>query len=635
MKMSTYLLAFLVGDFVLAKSEKVNGIDLRVWTVPGKEHLGDFAARVAAFTINYFEKYFRVRYPDPDKCDLVAIPDFAAGAMENKDCITFRETALLVDEKTATQGELERVAEVVMHELAHMWFGDLVTMSWWNGLWLNEAFATFMEMKCLDNYKPDWKVWDKFGMSRAAAARTDALKSTHPIECHVNKPDEARELFDVISYQKGCSVLYQIEQFIGEETFRNGITDYLNKHSFKNTETHDLWNSLELACNQAGVDIAVRKIMDDWVFSPGHPLLTVSEGATAGTIEISQKPFMFLPDKTNKKLYEVPVTMSVKLADGKTKTEKFVLAEQTKTVSVGKGFQFVVVNAGGSGFYRVSYSPLLAGKLLADAKDNLSVIERFNLINDSWAAVRAGFLPATDYLNTVKLFKEESDYSVWAIILSSLNMLRSFTKGPARDGFKQFVKDLCEQKASELGWQAKANEPVQTKQLRGSLIDAMGTTAEDAATFDQAEKSFHSWQKDKASIDSNILPAIVRILAYHGDAQRYEEFKQISKQAKTPQETLRFLYALADFRDLKLLTQTMSSCISDEVKTQDAPFLFASLVNNEISTVPAWKFLQKHFKTMIETYPDTGMVRLCSSAIPALDTADLEKKPKSFLPNTK
>ncbi len=216
MKMSTYLLAFLVGEFVPSAPVTVNGIEVRAWTVPGKKHLSKFALRVAAFTIDYFEKYFRVRYPDPDKCDLVAIPDFAAGAMENKDCITFRETALLLDEKTATQGEFERVAEVVMHELAHMWFGDLVTMRWWNGLWLNEAFATFMEMKCLDTYKPEWKVWDKFGMSRAAAARTDALKSTHPIECPVNKPDEARELFDVISYQKGCSVLYQIEQFIGE-----------------------------------------------------------------------------------------------------------------------------------------------------------------------------------------------------------------------------------------------------------------------------------------------------------------------------------------------------------------------------------------------------------------------------------
>ncbi len=205
---------------------------------------------------------------------------------------------------------------------------------------------------------------------------------------------------------------------MANETFRDGITDYLNKHAFKNTETHDLWDSLELACSQAGVSIPVRKIMDDWVFNPGHPLVSVSEGKAPGTIEISQKPFMFLPDKTNKRLYEIPVTLRIKLADGQTKTEKFVLAEKAKTITVGNGFQFVVVNAGGSGFYRVSYSPMLAKKLLADAQANLSVIERFNLINDSWGAVRAGFVPVTDYLNMIKLFANETDYSVWAVILA-------------------------------------------------------------------------------------------------------------------------------------------------------------------------------------------------------------------------
>ena len=279
MKMSAYLLAFLVGEFEASEPVLVNGMEVRAWTVPGKKHLTDFALRVAAYTIDYFEKYFRVPYPAADKCDLIAVPDFAAGAMENKDCITFRETALLLDEKTATQGELERVAEVVMHELAHMWFGDLVTMRWWNGLWLNEAFATFMEMKALNTYKPEWKVWDKFGASRAAAAKTDALKSTHPIECPVNTPDEARELFDVISYQKGCSVLYQIEQFIGEETFRNGITSYLNKHAFGNTETYDLWDALEQACIASGVNIPVRKIMDELGIQRWAPNCACQRGA--------------------------------------------------------------------------------------------------------------------------------------------------------------------------------------------------------------------------------------------------------------------------------------------------------------------------------------------------------------------
>ncbi len=633
MKMSTYLLAFLVGEFEPSAPVSVNGMEVRAWTVPGKKHLTDFALRIAAYTINYFEKYFRVPYPAADKCDLVAVPDFAAGAMENKDCITFRESALLLDEKTATQGELERVAEVVMHELAHMWFGDLVTMRWWNGLWLNEAFATFMEMKCLSTYKPEWHVWDKFGMSRAAAAKTDALKSTHPIECPVNTPDEARELFDVISYQKGCSVLYQIEQFIGEETFRDGITNYLNKHAFGNTETYDLWDSLEQACTTSGVNIPVRKIMDDWVFNGGHPIVYVSEGKTPGTIELSQKPFMFLPDKTNDKLYLIPITLRVKSIDGQIKatdTQKFLLDEKIKTVSVGNDFRYVVVNAGGSGFYRVSYSPALASKLLSDAQKNLNVIERFNLVNDSWAALRAGFLPVADYLQMIKLFNNESDYSVWQIILSSLSALRHLTKDEARKNCKQFVYNLCKKKASELGWQPATGEAVQTKQLRSSLIDALGTTAEDNHTYDEAQKAFRSWQKEKTAIDNNILPAIVSVLAYHGNKERYEEFQQLSKHAKTPQETLRFLYALAGFRDEKLLAKTMASCVSEEVKTQDAPYLFAMVANNEIATSSAWQFMQKHWQQMVDRYPDTGLVRMCAGVIPALSTPPLEKEAKEF-----
>jgi puromycin-sensitive aminopeptidase len=630
MKMSTYLLAFLVGEFVSSKEVTANGIELRAWTVPGKENLTKFALEVAAYTINYFEKYFGVPYPDPDKCDFIAIPDFAAGAMENKDCITFRETALLLDEKTATQGEMERVAEVVMHELAHMWFGDLVTMRWWNGLWLNEAFATFMEMKALDSYKPEWKVWDKFGLSRVAAMRVDSLKNTHPIECPVKNPEEAQELFDVISYQKGCSVLYQIEQFIGENIFQKGINHYLTKHSYGNTETHDLWDSLEHACTESGVDIPVRKIMDNWVFTAGHPLLTLEEGGDDTTVALAQKPFMFLPDDKNHNVYQIPVTMRVEYEDGKTTIEKTLMADASKPLKVGAGYKYVVANAGGSGFYRVNYSSVLAKNLLSDAQENLSVIERFNLISDSWAGVRAGVLPTPDYLEMVKLFGEEDDVSVWSIILSSLSTLRTLTKEQTREDFKLFVKGLCEKKAKELGWDPKPHETSQTKQLRGLLLEALGTTAEDKETYEGALEHFAAWKRDKSSIDNNILPAVVNILAYHGDVSRYEEYKMLSKEAKTPQETLRFLYALAHFRHKELLAQTMASCLSDEVRTQDAPFLFITLANNELATVSAWTFLQHNWDNMIKAYPDTGVVRMCAGIIPALDEPGLEKEAVLF-----
>jgi len=239
-------------------------------------------------------------------------------------------------------------------------------------------------------------------------------------------------------------------------------------------------------------------------------------------------------------------------------------------------------------------------------------------------------LPVSDYLDMIKLFSDESDVSVWSIILSSLSALRGLTKDEARSDFRHFVKKLCQKKASELGWEPKADESSQTKQLRGLLLEALGITAEDKETYEEAAKYFAHWKSDKTGIDSNILPALVNILAYNGDDSRYEEYKQLSKEAKTPQETLRFLYALAHFRDEHLLDKTMSSCLSEEVRTQDAPFLFIMLANNELATESAWTFLQKNWAKMVQAYPDTGMVRMCSGIIPALDTPELEKEAKEF-----
>jgi puromycin-sensitive aminopeptidase len=630
MKMSTYLLAMIVGELKPSRIISTNGVDLCVWSVPSKTHLTSFALKCAAFTIKYFEEYFRVKYPDPDKCDLLAIPDFASGAMENKDCITFRETALLVDEETATHAELERVAEVVMHELAHMWFGDLVTMRWWNGLWLNEAFATFMEVKCLDSFRKEWRVWDGFGIGRAAAARVDSLHSTHPIECPVNRPEEAQELFDVISYRKGCSVLYQIEQFIGEEVFRNGITHYLNAHAFANTETHDLWDSLEFAAKEAGLSAPVRKIMDAWVFTAGHPLVSVTEVKSGGAIALEQKQFKFLATGTKPQLYPIPLTLRIKGASGKVETQKHLVTDEIVTIKVGDGFDWVVLNAGGSGFYRVRYDSSLTTKLTTRIRENLSVIERFNLVNDTWAAVRSGVTSASEYLELIKFFTEEDDINVWSIITSSLQALHMLLSGEERSAFKKLVRDLCGPQAAKLGWTPTKSETVQTRQLRALLLDTLGTIGDDKSVIETATASFDKWKKDKTAIDTNLLPALVNILAYHGNAARYEEFRQISEQGKTPQEVIRFLYSLAAFRDLALLKRTMASCLSDEVKSQDAPYVFATIAQNEIANEAAWQFMKTNWQAMVRAYPENGVVRMVAAILPQLDRPALEKDAQEF-----
>ena len=272
--MSTYLLAFVIGPLEPTDAVQADGIPIRVWAVPGKGHLGSFALEVAAFSLRFFREYFAVDYPG-DKLDLIAIPDFAFGAMENLGAITFRETALLVDQGSATHAELARVAHVVAHEIAHMWFGDLVTMAWWNGLWLNEAFATFMEVLAVDAWKPAWGRWDNFGVSRAAAFLTDGLRSSRPIEFEVEAPKDAEAMFDVLTYEKGGAVLRMLEQYLGPEVFRDGVRKYLIAHQFSNAETTDLWKALGSASGQP-----IPEMMDGWIFRQGFPLVTVeAEGA--------------------------------------------------------------------------------------------------------------------------------------------------------------------------------------------------------------------------------------------------------------------------------------------------------------------------------------------------------------------
>ncbi len=289
--MSTYLVAYIVGDLEATGPTMIGKTPLRVWCVPGKKQLTRFGQAIGAFSLGFYEEYYGRKYPG-DKIDLVSIPDFAAGAMENLGAITFRETALLVDEATATHAERERVADVVAHENAHMWFGDLVTMSWWNGLWLNEAFATFMEMLAVDAWKPEWRRWTTFGVSRSSALSVDGLRSTRPIEFPVEAPKDADAMFDVLTYEKGASVLRMLEQYIGPTVFRDGVRRYLERHAFGNTETADLWRALGEAS-----ELPIPEVMDGWIFHPGYPLIDVEKTAE-GRVVRRQRRFLYLGDES-------------------------------------------------------------------------------------------------------------------------------------------------------------------------------------------------------------------------------------------------------------------------------------------------------------------------------------------------
>ena len=671
--MSTYLVALCVGDFV--PSEKVTtacGIDLRVWATPGKEHLKSFALKVAKHGVEFYSKKFGVPYGFGKKIDFIAVKNFAAGAMENPGAITFRETDLLIDEKTATISELKRVAEVVLHELAHMWFGDLVTMVWWTWLWLNESFATFMALVCLDDLFPEWHVIDDFAQRRAAAFRLDSLKSTHPIECPVHRPEECDELFDLISYEKGCSILYMIYCYMGREHFLAGVSAYLKKFSYGNAEGHDFWDSLQEVADAQSLNLPIRQIMDAWVLTPGHPVIEVTSSAAKGSITLTQRDFKFLADAVSDSIWPTPVHMRIKSDKGEVSEQVILLTEKTKTVALGK-FQSVVVNANGNGFFRVVYAPELLSKLTEEVQD-LTVVERFNLVNDTWSAVRAGMVSSVDYLDLVKLFSRETDPNVWDIIIGSLRSLYKLLPEATQPFFARTVRDLTMPTYYRLGWEPKEGEDVQTRELRGSIIGVIGTLGKDPQVQAKAARMFKRWKLQRATavpkkvssswalsalshvghtlaerfcrlwvveqwgeeqdLDPNVLPAVIGILASIGDEKRFDEFFALFQAAKdkNPQDENRFMSSLAKFDDPELYRRATQLALSEHIRSQDAPSFLASILASTRSDKSnhAWEFVQKNWDAMVKAYPTNGVVRL-AGATTALDTPEMEQEVIAFL----
>jgi puromycin-sensitive aminopeptidase len=621
--MSTYLVAFIVGELEASGPTPVGRTPLRVWCVPGKKHLAGFGQEVGAFSLGFLEDYYGRKYPG-DKLDLIAIPDFAAGAMENFGAITFRETALLVDESSATHQEKERVADVVAHENAHLWFGDLVTMAWWNGLWLNEAFATFMEMLAVDAWKPAWQRWTTFGVSRSAALTVDGLWSTRAIEYPVSAPRDADAMFDVLTYEKGASVLRMLEQYVGPDVFRAGVRAYLEKHAFGNTETADLWHAL------AGpARLAIPDIMDGWIFRPGYPLVSARRDGAA--LVLSQHRFSYLPadhgtPHANGR-WQVPVQLRLFTPRGP-ESRKLLLADSEARVVLPPDVDAVLVNEGGHGFYRVRYEPGLLLRLLGRLGE-LAAIERFGLVNDAWAAVLAGLTPLADYLELTARFEGERDRNVWAVLLGSFAALDRIIEEEDRPGLRALVRRRVGPAVAELGWEPKPGEDELTGQLRADLLRAAGVLGDDRGVQAEAQKVFAAADAGRPT-DPGVLAAAIVVLAHVGGAERYEDFVRRFKGARTPQEEQRYLHALGAFEEEALVARTLAMTLDGEVRTQDAPLLLRGMLFGVHSRAQAWDFLRASWERMKEAYPVMGLRRLWEGVI-GLTRPDWEEQVRAFV----
>jgi puromycin-sensitive aminopeptidase len=583
MALSPYLVAFVVGELEATAPVDVAGVPLRVVHRPGRGHLTGFAMDAGAHALAWLTDYYGIAYPG-GKIDMIAVPDFSDGAMENLGAIVFRERDLLIDPVRATQAERARVATTVAHEVAHMWFGNLVTMRWWNGTWLKEAFATFMELKCTDAFRPEWKVWLDAGVERDGALEVDALEATRPIEYAVGSPEEANSMFDTLTYDKGSAVLRMLEQFLGEETFRRGVADYLETHAYGNTEAADLWAALEQASGEP-----VGLLADRWITMGGHPEVSVE--AAAGGRRLSQRRFRY--QGSDERRWMVPVVYRDDTGVGR------VVVDEPVVVAAGDGF---VANARGSGFFRTRYDGPLLGEVL-DRIDRLDPLERFGLVTDTWAGLLADRMPLEGYVDVVSRLRGETEPVVWSGALTGLGELDRIAEADARPALQAFVRRLVGPALAELGWEPGGGEDELTRQRRGVLIRAMGHLGADSATIASARELFAHLGGDEP-VDAEVVGASLTVVAATGDAATWQRLVDLWRAAATAQDETRYLRAACIVPDADCAAALFDMVLSGVIRRQDAHTAVANLLGARVTGPGTWTLMRQHWDEVRGAVPE-------------------------------
>ncbi|KAK1769668.1 mitochondrial aminopeptidase 2 [Phialemonium atrogriseum] len=563
--MSTYLVAFIVGELNYIESNDFR-VPVRVYAPPGQdiEH-GRFSLDLAAKTLAFYEKVFGIDFPLP-KMDQVAIPDFAQGAMENWGLVTYRVVDLLLDEKVSGAATKERVAEVVQHELAHQWFGNLVTMDWWDGLWLNEGFATWASWYSCNVFYPEWKVWESYvtdNLQRALAL--DSLRSSHPIEVPVKKADEINQIFDAISYSKGSCVLRMISTYLGEETFLEGVRQYLKKHAYGNTETGDLWAALSDASGKK-----VDDVMTVWTKHIGFPVVTVTEN-NDNSIHLKQNRFLRTGDakpEEDEVLY--PVFLGLRTKDGV--NENLALDQREGNFKV-PSMDFFKLNANHTGLYRTAYSPQRLEKLGEAAKSGLLTVEdRAGMIADAGALAVSGYQKTSGVLSLLKGLDSETEFVVWSEIISRIASVQTawmFEDKSTRDGLEAFQRELVSARAHKLGWEFSDKDGHIEQQFKALLFGSAGLCG-DETIIKAAKDMFGKFMAgDKSAIHPNIRGSVFGMALKYGGKDEYESILNFYRTSTNSDERNTALRSLGRAKDPELIKRTLGMLLSSEVKDQD------------------------------------------------------------------
>ena len=617
---STYLIYLGVGEFEYLTS-KIGKIQIRVVTTKGNKSKGKFSLDLGKKLLTSYEKYFGIKYPLP-KLDLIAVPDFAAGAMENWGAITFRETILLYDPKTSSTRTKQFIAEVISHEIAHQWFGNLVTMKWWNDLWLNESFATFMATKFVDKFYPEWDLWNQFVEDAMNVAMgLDSLKTTHPIDVKVNSPAEIREIFDAISYDKGGCVLRMLEHYVGEPNFQKGLKKYLSEFKYKNAEGKDLWDAIGKASK-----MPVTSMVNTWLRQPGFPLVEINQDGR--TLKLKQKRYLLEPDKKSiKGLWSIPLSIG---SDKEISRKLF--SKRTMSLKIPKNTLGFVANYGRTGFYRVKYDEgiLLDLKMLVDEK-KLPPIDRWAIQNDLFSLCVSGDEQVKNYLDFSDAYYDEDSYLSTVNVAHNLASLyfRAFNESFS-DEIRDYAINYFKKILFDLGWEPKKTDKHTDALLRSFVISALGKM-NDEETTQEALKRYAKFLKSPSSISPDLIEPICSIAAWNGDSGTHSKLTNLYKNAKTMEEKLRFLGALCGFKDTKLLRKTLDFSQTSEVRSQNMQLPIMKVAANPYGDKVLWPWLKKNWKKLNKKVGHGNpLFNRIVASISAVADDSMEKEIKQF-----
>jgi aminopeptidase N len=609
-KMSTYLVAFVVGDFQCTRGAQ-DGVALRVCATPDKAALTPFALDVAKFALHYYDHYFGIHYP-LKKLDFIGIPDFEAGAMENFGAITFRETDLLLDPKTASFRSQRNAALAIVHEMAHQWFGDLVTMQWWDNIWLNEGFATWMETKCVAAMHPQWEIPQFVAADEQRTLNIDAQPTTRAIRASADTPEEIDQMFDPIAYNKAGAVLLMVENYLGEETFRKGVHAYLAAHEYGNATAEDFWNAQTEVSHKP-----VDKIMESLVAEPGAPSLEFGPPA-AGQVPVAQSRFFLSPGITPDpgQKWTLPVCFKA----GAKKQDCQVLTPSSPSLAVPAAKIFFA-NAGGMGYYRSAYAPAQYAALVAQVETGLTPEERISLTGDEWAQVRADKATVGDYLNLVAALSSDPSSDVLSNAVDNVGAIANSVASTKeeRDALAAWIRRIFIPVYAQLG-NASASDTSHQREVRAYLFSILASGGKDANLQAQARDIANQYLADPSSVDPTLGQTAVGIAAKDGDAALFDKLQEIYETSSDPELENTALRELVTFTNPELLERGFEYSVSPKVRNQDSAYQFNIAMRIPENRDAAWKFIKTHwdqvqaeFTTEMGAYLVTGTGSFCSA----------------------